>query len=468
VSTTAHKDLAGVIRRLWKQAAYSSPAGADRLHKLYESDVLPVSRARIEAGVPDLPDFESLKPWLAKAIAKITEVGNNPVLVVNSDKAIEQQKLDFDRNDTWRVLIGGAKLSRGFTVEGLTVTYFRRATNMSDSLTQMGRWFGFRHGYRDLVRLYIDRNAQFGKRRFDLYEAFEAIAEDEAAFREQLTRYAQWDGDAPLVLPSQIPPLVSQHLPWLQPTAGNKMFNAALTEQSDQVLSPTGHPNHVDLIHANLERWRPLLARVKNRRSFPAAGQKALEAYTGLVDASEFVDLVDELDWMPYYRQRFVAPRTTYYRRLLEESATKLEDLLIVLPQPNVALESIAGVGARMVISRDRRSRGGSGASLFGEITDPKHRRFLDPMLRETAPPAAHTLADLWRPNRGVVLTYLLRESEPDYETTPTPVLGANDPERGLIVGFALFLPDRAVGTDRVLRFTVVNTADPLAASVDV
>jgi hypothetical protein len=234
VRTADHKELGAAVQGLWTAAAYASPAAAKRLRVLYEGDVLPVSDARREPGAAVLPAFDALKPFITQAISRITEHNNNPVVVVNSDKDIEQQQLDFDRNRTWRILIGGAKLSRGFTVEGLTVTYFRRAVTMSDSLTQMGRWFGFRAGYRDLVRLYIDRNAKFGKARVDLYKAFEAIAYDEAAFREQLAMYAEWDGDKPRVLPSQIPPLVSQHLPWLKPTAGNKMFNAALEEQSEQ------------------------------------------------------------------------------------------------------------------------------------------------------------------------------------------------------------------------------------------
>lgn len=52
------------------------------------------------------------------------------------------------------IAIGGDKLSRGLTLEGLTVSYFLRATRMYDTLMQMGRWFGYRPGYLDLCRLY--------------------------------------------------------------------------------------------------------------------------------------------------------------------------------------------------------------------------------------------------------------------------------------------------------------------------
>ncbi|WP_298991821.1 Z1 domain-containing protein [uncultured Pseudokineococcus sp.] len=467
VTTAQHKATAGQVKTLWTRAAFSTPAATDRLRALYDADVLPVSAQRTEEGVPALPDFDVLKPWIAQAIHRITEVDNNPVLVVNSDRDIQQQKLDFDRNDTWRVLIGGAKLSRGFTVEGLTVTYFRRPTTMSDSLTQMGRWFGFRHGYRDLVRLYIDRSARSGRKTYDLYEAFEAIARDESAFRRQLTRYAEWDGDTPVVLPAQIPPLVSQHLPWLQPTAGNKMFNARLDEQSDQVLAPVGYPNHVDVMHANLERWRPLLSGIDTLRPFPAGGPaSSLQAFTGVVGATDVVDLLGTLTWLPDYGQRTVAPRLKYYRRLLKEAAAgdpRLHDLLVVMPQPGEDIRTIQGVGPRAVVRRDRRRRGG--LPLFGEITDPKHRRYAEQLLGPT-PPSGHALADMWEPDRGVLLVYLVQETKPDWDTTPAPALTASHPEQGLVVGFTLQLPHEAVGSDRVLHFSVINKEDPKAASV--
>jgi len=39
------------------------------------------------------------------------------------------------------IAVGGNKLSRGLTLEGLTVSYYLRATKMYDTLMQMGRWF---------------------------------------------------------------------------------------------------------------------------------------------------------------------------------------------------------------------------------------------------------------------------------------------------------------------------------------
>ncbi|WP_371095864.1 Z1 domain-containing protein [Streptomyces sanglieri] len=55
------------------------------------------------------------------------------------------------------IAIGGEKLSRGLTLEGLSVSYYLRFSKTYDTLLQMGRWFGYRPGYEDLCRLYTTR-----------------------------------------------------------------------------------------------------------------------------------------------------------------------------------------------------------------------------------------------------------------------------------------------------------------------
>lgn len=52
------------------------------------------------------------------------------------------------------IAVGGSRLARGITLEGLSVSYYLRASKMYDTLMQMGRWFGYRPGYVDLIRLY--------------------------------------------------------------------------------------------------------------------------------------------------------------------------------------------------------------------------------------------------------------------------------------------------------------------------
>ncbi|MDC9721773.1 MAG: Z1 domain-containing protein [Urechidicola sp.] len=65
-------------------------------------------------------------------------------------------KLEY-RNDvvTNAIVVGGTSLSRGYTLEGLSVSYFLRSTVFYDTLMQMGRWFGYREGYQDLCKVYM-------------------------------------------------------------------------------------------------------------------------------------------------------------------------------------------------------------------------------------------------------------------------------------------------------------------------
>ncbi len=51
------------------------------------------------------------------------------------------------------IVVGGNRLSRGLTLEGLIVSYFVRSSTRQDSLYQMGRWFGYRRGYQDLIKI---------------------------------------------------------------------------------------------------------------------------------------------------------------------------------------------------------------------------------------------------------------------------------------------------------------------------
>ena len=78
------------------------------------------------------------------------------VVEVNASK--RSQALDYDQGGEHGVTViavGGFSLSRGLTLEGLTVSYFLRNSIMYDTLMQMGRWFGYRNGYEDLCRVWM-------------------------------------------------------------------------------------------------------------------------------------------------------------------------------------------------------------------------------------------------------------------------------------------------------------------------
>ena len=70
--------------------------------------------------------------------------------------------LDYTHTPQRVIAIGGYRLSRGLTLEGLLVSYYARNARAYDSLMQMARWFGYRFGYEDLCRVWMtERSAQW-------------------------------------------------------------------------------------------------------------------------------------------------------------------------------------------------------------------------------------------------------------------------------------------------------------------
>lgn len=83
----------------------------------------------------------------------ISAVGNIEIMTVNGKSA---SSLNYKEKPSLRVIaVGGLALSRGLTLEGLTVSYFYRNTATFDVLMQMGRWFGYRPGYDDVCEIWI-------------------------------------------------------------------------------------------------------------------------------------------------------------------------------------------------------------------------------------------------------------------------------------------------------------------------
>ena len=63
--------------------------------------------------------------------------------------------IDYSNSEESAIIaVGGNKLSRGITIEGLTISYYLRTPNAYDTAMQMGRWFGYKKNYIDLCRIY--------------------------------------------------------------------------------------------------------------------------------------------------------------------------------------------------------------------------------------------------------------------------------------------------------------------------
>lgn len=121
------------------KAALRNPEIA-ALHGVWE-------REYSQAGTPS---WEQIQARLHEVLAAAQ------IIEVNASK--RSSPLNYEEKGEYGltvIAVGGFSLSRGLTLEGLTVSYFLRNSLMYDTLMQMGRWFGYRPGYEDLCRVWM-------------------------------------------------------------------------------------------------------------------------------------------------------------------------------------------------------------------------------------------------------------------------------------------------------------------------
>jgi hypothetical protein len=135
----------------------------DTLEKIFAEDYIPTTANTI-SSLNDYFDpaiqpcsWDEVKSELKKAASKIE------VRAVHGTKNtsqldyhnVEEINYDASKEDGLSVIaVGGNRLARGITLEGLSISYYLRTSKMYDALMQMGRWFGYRPGYVDLCRIF--------------------------------------------------------------------------------------------------------------------------------------------------------------------------------------------------------------------------------------------------------------------------------------------------------------------------
>lgn len=200
--------------------------------------------------IDNMPDIDSqlmIHDWvdvlsqLKKAVSKIEvrEINGGSGDVLNY----------FDHKDGLSVItIGGDKLSRGLTLEGLSVSYYLRASRMYDTLMQMGRWFGYRTGYVDLCRLFTSR---------ELNEWFCHITLAAEELRDEFDYMSEVAGSTP----EQYALRVRTHPGVLQISASNKIRRAVNVQVSwsGRLVESYQLQKDVSTIHSNLETTKKLI-----------------------------------------------------------------------------------------------------------------------------------------------------------------------------------------------------------------
>lgn len=129
----------------------------------------------------ELPPFDTVATQLRFAFR------NTRVLEVNA-RGGATPEVDWKSSYGW-ILVGGQAMDRGFTVEGLTVTYMPRGIGVgnADTVQQRARFFGYKRRYLGFCRVYLEQGT---------VTAFQNYVRHEEDIRGQLQQFQQ--GGRPL------------------------------------------------------------------------------------------------------------------------------------------------------------------------------------------------------------------------------------------------------------------------------
>tara|TARA_B110001469_G_C9648331_1_gene329271 strand:- start:4744 stop:7593 length:2850 start_codon:yes stop_codon:yes gene_type:complete len=153
VATQVESALNQIKSRIQNGDGARMPTIVDELRALWETDYVETSQSAVFKEEPfhgdlELPAWDEVESELWNVVSSIV------VRTINGSAADALDYEEHSENGLNVIAIGGDKLSRGLTLEGLTISYFLRASKMYDTLMQMGRWFGYRSNYADVCRLF--------------------------------------------------------------------------------------------------------------------------------------------------------------------------------------------------------------------------------------------------------------------------------------------------------------------------
>jgi hypothetical protein len=211
-------------------------------------------------------DVSSQLYKIARTIIIKTINGSEKDYLDYKDKEIEYNRKRSNGIETpWEerglntIVIGGDKLSRGLTLEGLSISYYLRASRMYDTLMQMGRWFGYREGYSDLCRIYTTEELALNYRH---------IAGATVELREEINYMAEIGKT-----PEEFSLKVLSHPGRLIVTSSGKLRNAQKISISYSGQNPSTTIFDKKLLKENLETLKKLVKDIENDKCKEVKGK---------------------------------------------------------------------------------------------------------------------------------------------------------------------------------------------------
>lgn len=236
-------------------------------------------------------DYKSVFERLKEASGKVK------VWAINqSNKKGDGKELNYSihkEHGLCAIVIGGHKLSRGLTLEGLSVSYFARNSKAYDTLMQMCRWFGYRPKYDDLCRVFLPQDS------IDWYAFISTVIRELYQELELMSRREQ--------RPSEFGLKVREHPGAMIITAKNKMGASESEVRSQdlwgQVQRRFRFQSDVDVNTRNLEFTKKFVQKLiddregeKDMRIDKESGALILSevAYADIISYVEQMDLPED------------------------------------------------------------------------------------------------------------------------------------------------------------------------------
>lgn len=295
--------------------------------------------------------WQEIQPTLKKAVSPIG------VIEVNSSSAAEP--LDYSRRNYPQgrnvIAVGGMSLSRGLTLEGLTVSYFLRNSVMYDTLMQMGRWFGYRDGYADLCRIYMTAEAES-------WYAHISDATDE--LREEFRRMKMAG-----MTPKDFGLCVRSHPESLIVTARNKMRSGTSVRRQ---VSLEGRLVETSILFNNLEIIQQNFAAVEtivlDANQFGHKADAKTEYLWNDVPAQYILQFIERFQNHPASQLTEKGPLKEYIEWLATGGINKWDVVLVTLTKGKESSIQVP-VGNFQVITQERKvtkypDKGGNGIAL--------------------------------------------------------------------------------------------------------
>lgn len=406
-----------------------------RLRAIWESDYLPTTEA-----VRTTVYGRNTIPVTWDQVAAVIAESSDKIQVITANGKTKAD-IDYDayKDVGYSVIaVGGDKLSRGLTLEGLSVSYFLRVSRQYDSLLQMGRWFGYRRGFADLCRLFTTP---------DMEDWFRYVATAQKELRAQFFEMAQVDAT-----PKDFGLKIAVH-DILQVTASNKQRHAELRQSSYAGEGKVQTVMFQD--RQTIERNAAITddfisglgAGTDNPRR-PGLGNRLADGtlWTG-VPGQEIAEYLRNLTFPPESKQVDGQKLSAFIRAQLGMRPPELVDWTVFLATGDEKEVDLGGRRRKCVLRTPRKSRDGQPApddrfiigttlSPLDQAIDLTDEEFNDALARtnrerrsrtkpETDVPSGEFIRKVRgaRPQNGLLIIYPIDPDKAEVEQTERPVI---------------------------------------------